>query len=137
MEGGRERGRERGREGGREGEKEGGRKGGREGGREGGEGGEGGEEGRKGREKERGEREGRGREDGSEVEVRQGTMAQQQHGCQYNERCTTMYTSSRKMSITLNATLRESTDANMVRNHAEAYIDVWKPCNMEKCLAAV
>ena len=40
-------------------------------------------------------------------------------------------TSIRKMSITLKATLRESTEANMVRNQAEAYIDVWKPCTQK------
>ena len=35
-----------------------------------------------------------------------------------------VYTSTRKMSIILKTTLRERTEANMVRNHGLAYIDV-------------
>ena len=37
----------------------------------------------------------------------------------------------------LNTTLRESTDANMVRNHAEAYMDVWKPWRVSTIIVGV
>lgn len=38
------------------------------------------------------------------------------------------YTSIRKMSMILKTTLRDKTDANIVRNHGLAYIDVWNSC---------